>query len=151
MTEDPLEEMGPVDYVVLEWPGRQPQGEVAPMILELHDRGIIRILDVALMVKGDDGSVAAIDLGELDGDATGFSEFAGASTGLIGEEDLVEAAQALEPGTSAAVLVWENRWAAPVAVALRKSGGQLVASGRIEIQAILAALDALEENSTLTN
>ena len=151
MTQDPLEEMGPVDYVVLEWPGRQPKGEVAPMILELVDKGIIRILDVALMVKGNDGSVAAIDLGELGGDAAGFGEFQGASTGLIGEEDLVEAAAALAPGTSAAVLVWENRWAAPIAVALRKSGGQLVASGRIEIQAILAALDALEDNSAVTN
>ncbi|WP_028066773.1 DUF6325 family protein [Solirubrobacter soli] len=149
MAEDPLEEMGPVDYVVIEWPGRQPKGDVAPMILELHDRGIIRILDVALMVKGDDGSVAAIDLGELDDDGAGFAEFQGASTGLIGQEDLVEAAAALEPGTSAAVLMWENRWAAPVAVAIRKSGGQLVASGRIEIQAILAALDALEEASTV--
>ena len=149
MTEDPLEEMGPVDYVVLEWPGRQPKGDVAPMILELVDRGIIRILDVALMVKGDDGSVAAIDLGEIGGDSAGFSEFQGASSGLLTQDDLEEAAQALEPGTSAAVLVWENRWAAPVAVAIRKSGGQLVASGRIEIQAILAALDALEENAPI--
>jgi hypothetical protein len=151
MTQDPLEEMGPVDYVVLEWPGKQPKGDVAPMILELVDRGIIRILDVALMVKGDDGSVAAIDLGELNGDSAGFSEFQGASSGLLTQADLEEAAQALEPGTSAAVLVWENRWAAPVAVAIRKSGGQLVASGRIEIQAILAALDALEEASTVSN
>jgi dihydroorotase-like cyclic amidohydrolase len=151
MTQDMLEEMGPVDYVVLEWPGRQPKGEVAPMILELVDRGIIRILDVALMVKGNDGSVAAIDLGETNGDSAGFDEFMGASTGLLGQEDLEEAAAALAPGTSAAVLVWENRWAAPIAVALRKSGGQLVASGRIEIQAILAALDALEENSAVTN
>jgi hypothetical protein len=151
MTQDPLEEMGPVDYVVLEWPGRQPKGDVAPMILELADRGIIRILDVALMVKGNDGSVAAIDLGEVNGDGAGFDAFTGASTGLLGQQDLEEAAAALAPGTSAAVLVWENRWAAPVAVAVRKSGGQLVASGRIEIQAILAALDALEENSAVTN
>jgi hypothetical protein len=150
MTQDPLEEMGPVDYVVLEWPGRQPKGDVAPMILELVDKGIIRILDVALMVKGDDGSVAAIDLGEINGDGAGFSEFEGASSGLLTQEDLEEAAQALEPGTSAAVLVWENRWAAPIAVAIRKSGGQLVASGRLEIQAILAALDALEEASTVS-
>ena len=149
MTQDPLEEMGPVDYVVLEWPGRQPKGDVAPMILELVDKGIIRILDVALMVKGDDGSVAAIDLGEINGDSGGFSEFEGASSGLLTQADLEEAAQALEPGTSAAVLVWENRWAAPIAVAIRKSGGQLVASGRLEIQAILAALDALEENAPI--
>jgi hypothetical protein len=135
-----LEEMGPIDYVVLEWPGQQPKGDVAPMLIELADRGIIRILDVALMVKGEDGSVAAVDLGDI----ASFAPFEGASTGLIGQEDLEEAAEALGPGTSAAILVWENRWAAPVAVALRRSGGQLVASGRIPIQALVAALDAAE-------
>jgi uncharacterized membrane protein len=145
MSEETLEEMGPIDYVVLEWPGRQPNGEVAPMILDLHDRGIIRILDIALMVKGEDGSVAAIDLGAAEGNGGGgFSEFEGASSGLLGQEDLEEAAAALQPGTSAAVLLWENRWAAPVAVALRRSGGQLVASGRLPVQAILAALEAAE-------
>jgi hypothetical protein len=143
MTQDPLEEMGPVDYIVLEWPGRQPKGDVAPMIIDLVDRGIIRILDIALMVKGEDGSVAAIDLGEFDEDS-GFSAFEGASTGLLGQEELEDAATALAPGTSAAILMWENRWAAPIAVALRRSGGQLVASGRIEIQALLAALEAVE-------
>ena len=146
MSPESIEEMGPIDYVVLEWPGRQPKGDVAPLILELVDRGIIRVLDVALMVKADDGSVAAIDLGELDPDS-GFSAFEGASTGLLSQEDLEEAATALAPGTSAAVLVWENRWAAPVAVAVRRSGGQLVASGRIEIQAMLAALELLDESS----
>jgi hypothetical protein len=147
MSEEPLEDMGPIDYVVLEWPGRQPKGDVAPMILDLHDRGIIRILDIALMVKGEDGSVAAIDLGAANGNGGGFSEFEGATTGLLGQDDLEEAAAALQPGTSAAVLLWENRWAAPVAVALRKSGGQLVASGRIPVQAILAALEAAEADA----
>jgi Family of unknown function (DUF6325) len=140
-----LDEMGPIDYVVLEWPGRQPSGEVAPLLVDLVDKGIIRILDIAFMVKDEDGTVAAIDLAAAaDGESAGFSEFEGASTGLLGDEDLQEAAAALEPGTSAAVLVWENRWAAPVAVALRKSGGQLVASGRLPIQAILASLEAIE-------
>jgi uncharacterized membrane protein len=139
-----LEEMGPIDYIVLEWPGKQPSGEVAPLIVDLVDRGLIRILDIAFMVKDEDGTVAAIDLAAANGESAGFSEFEGASTGLLGDEDLQEAAAALEPGTSAAVLVWENRWAAPVAVALRKSGGQLVASGRLPVQAILASLDALE-------
>ena len=143
MTDELLEEMGPVDYIVLEWPGRQPKGDVAPLIIDAVDRGLIRILDVALMVKGEDGSVAALDLGELDDDA-GFSAFSGASSGLIAQEDLEEAASALEPGTAAAILMWENRWAAPIAVALRKSGGQLVASGRIPVQGILAALEAME-------
>jgi hypothetical protein len=137
-----IDEMGPIDYIVLEWPGRQPNGEVAPLIVELADRGVIRILDVAFMVKGEDGSVDAIELSDLDGD--GFAEFEGASTGLIGQDDLEEAAAALRPGTSAAVLVWENRWAAPVAVALRRSGGELVASGRIPVQTVVAALEAVE-------
>jgi uncharacterized membrane protein len=140
---DQLEEMGPIDYIVLEWPGKQPSGEVAPLLVDLVDRGIIRILDIAFMVKGEDGSVAAIDVGAINGGG-GWDEFDGASTGLLGDEDVQEAAAALEPGTSAAVLVWENRWAAPVAVALRKSGGQLVASGRLPIQAILASLEAAE-------
>ena len=140
MSQEDLEEMGPVDYIVLEWPGRQPNGEIAPLILDLVDRGLVRILDVAFMAKDDDGSVTAI---EWD-DQGGFGEFEGASTGLIGQDDLEEAAKALNPGTSAAVLVWENRWAAPVALAVRRSGGQLVASGRIPIQALLASLESLE-------
>ena len=135
-----LLEMGPIDYVVLEWPGQQPDGEAAPLIIELVDRGIIRLLDVAFMAKDDNGVAYALDLGELEA----YGAFAGASSGLLSSEDLEEAATALEPGTSAAVLVWENRWAAPVAVALRRSGGQLVATGRIPIQAIVASLDAAE-------
>jgi hypothetical protein len=141
MAVEDIAEMGPIDYIVLEWPGRQPDGSVAPLIIDLVDRGLIRIIDFAVMAKDEDGHVAALDLGSLEG---AFSEFEGASSGLLGQEDLDEAAAALEPGTSAAVLVWENRWAAPVAVALRKSGGQLVASGRIPVQAVLAALDAAE-------
>jgi Family of unknown function (DUF6325) len=138
-----LEELGPIDYIVLEWPGRQPSGEAVPLIVDLVDRGVIRVLDVAFLAKDEDGRVAAVDLGEL-GPDTGFGEFAGASSGLLGQDDMEEAAAALDPGTSAAVLVWENRWAAPVAAAMRRSGGQLVASGRVPVQAILAALDALE-------
>jgi hypothetical protein len=140
---DALDEMGPIDYIVLEWPGRQPQGEAAPLLIDLVDRGIIRILDIAFVSKGEDGSVAAIDIESL-GSENEFVRFAGASSGLLADDDLNEAAQALEPGTSAAILVWENRWAAPVATALRRSGGQLVASGRIPVQALLAALDAAE-------
>jgi dihydroorotase-like cyclic amidohydrolase len=138
-----IDELGPIDYIVLEWPGRQPTGQAAPLIVDLADRGIIRILDVAFMRKGQDGSVEAIEISDLDGDG-GFDVFEGASTGLIGQDDLEEAAAALDPGTCAAVLVWENRWAAPVAVALRRSGGQLVASGRLPVQAIVAALEAAE-------
>ena len=148
MSEQQLEELGPIDYVVLEWPGELPTaGEVQPLLLDLVDRGIIRILDIAFLTKDPDGSVSAVEVGELKQVAAAFAEFEGASSGLLGYEDLQEAATALEPGTSAAVLVWENRWAAPVAAALRRSGGQLVASGRIPVQAVLGALDAVEASN----
>jgi hypothetical protein len=145
VTEAQLDELGPIDYVVLEWPGEQPTaGEVQPLLLDLVDRGIVRILDIAFVAKDRDGSVSAVELGDLKQAAAAFAEFEGASSGLLGFDDLEEAAAALDPGTSAAVIVWENRWAAPLAVALRRSGGQLVASGRIPVQAVLAALDAVE-------
>jgi uncharacterized protein DUF6325 len=145
MIEDQLAEMGPIDYVVLEWAGDQPvTGEVMPLLLDLVDRGMIRILDLAFLVKGEDGAVAAIDLADVEQNGESLAEFQGVSSGLLGQDDLEEAANALEPGTVAGVLVWENRWAAPVAVALRRSGGQLVASGRIPVQAIVASLDATE-------
>ena len=104
---------------------------------------MIRILDVAFLVKDADGEIATVEAGVFD-EVGAFADFDGASSGLIGQDELDEAAAVLEPGTSAAVLVWENRWAAPVATALRRSGGQLVASGRIPVQAILASLDAVE-------
>jgi hypothetical protein len=145
MSETQLEEMGPIDYVVLEWRGQQPTaGEVQPLLLDLVDRGIIRILDIAFVAKDPEGSVSGIELGDLKEAAAAFAEFEGASSGLLGFDDLQEAAAALEPDTSAAVIVWENRWAAPVAAALRRSGGQLVASGRIPVQAMLAALETME-------
>ena len=137
-----FEDMGPVDYVVLEWPREQPHGQVVPMILELVDRGVIRILDIAFAAKDANGEVTGLEMDALEGDAAQFREFHGASSGLMDAQDLREAAEALEPGTSAAILVWENRWAAPIARALRESGGQLVANGRIPIQAILASLEA---------
>jgi hypothetical protein len=141
-----LEEMGPIDYVVLEWQGERPNGEVAPLLVDLVDRGIIRILDIGFATKDRDGTVSGFDLKELPDGGPAFSAFHGASSGILGEDDLQDAGSVLEPGTSAAVLVWENRWAAPVATALRRSGGQLVASGRIPVQAILASLDAIEAN-----
>jgi hypothetical protein len=147
MSHDELEqfeEMGPIDYVILEWPDGAPSGgEIAPLIVDLSDRGLIRVLDIAFISKGTDGSVTALDLENLD-DSSAFGDFEGAASGLLDFEDLQQAGSALEPGSAAAVLVWENRWAAPLAVALRKSGAQLVDSGRIPIQALLAALDALE-------
>ena len=136
--------MGPIDYLIVEWPGRQPTGEALPHLIDLVDRGLIRILDLAFIAKGEDGSVAALEISEL-GDAIGaFADFEGASSGLLGDDDVAEAGNALEPGTSAALLVFENSWAAPFAAAVRRSGGQLVASGRIPVQDVLAALDAVE-------
>jgi len=136
-------ELGPVDILVIGFPAGAPMtGDSIPLLLDLVDRGIIRVLDIAFMIKREDGSVDAIEIGDLDGD--GFADFEGASSGLIGQDDLEEAAAALRPGTSAAVLVWENRWAAPVAVALRRSGGELVASGRLPVQAVIASLEAAE-------
>jgi len=140
-------EMGPIDYLLVEWPGRQPNGEVAPHLVDLVDRGLIRILDLALIAKDEDGTVAGIELANLGDGSAELSVFEGASSGLISDDDLGEAGAALEPGTSAALLVFENTWAAPFAAAVRRSGGQLVASGRIPVEAIEAALDAAESNA----
>jgi hypothetical protein len=136
-------EMGPIDYVLVEWPGRQPNGEAVPHLIDLVERGLIRILDLAFIAKGEDGSVAGLELADL-GDVAELAVFEGASSGLLSDEDIGEAAGALEPGTSAALLVYENLWAAPFASAVRRSGGQLVASGRIPVEDFLAALDAAE-------
>ncbi|HEY6760678.1 MAG TPA: DUF6325 family protein [Baekduia sp.] len=140
--------MGPVDYIILEWPAEPSGDEVVPLLVDLVDRGVIRILDIAFVSKDENGELTAVEIRDLGPVAAAFGVFEGASTGLVADEDLQDAASALEPGTSAAILVWENRWAAPVAIALRRSGGQLVASGRIPVQALVASLDALE---TATN
>jgi hypothetical protein len=145
MGTEELEEMGPIDYVLIEWPGRQPSGGVAPHLVDLVERGIIRVLDLAFIAKGEDGSVAGIEISDLGDEVEEMKMFEGASSGLISDEDAAEAAEALEPGTSAALLVYENSWAAPFAAAVRRSGGQLVANGRIPVQAFLAALEAAEE------
>lgn len=142
MSDEALEEMGPVDYVLVEWPDRQPQGEAAPLLLDLVERGLIRILDLAFITKDEDGNVAGVDISDVGVEA--FADFEGVSSGLVGDSDIEEAAKALEPGTSAALLVYENCWAAPFASAVRRSGGQLVAGGRIPVQAIIAALDEVE-------
>lgn len=149
MSDIELDEMGPVDYAVIEFPAdRQPDGSALPLLRDLVDRGIIRVLDLAFVRREADGSIVGIDIenvglgGEVD--VTLFSE---ASSGLVDDADLGEAGSALEPGASAAVLVYENTWAAPFATALRRSGAQLVAGGRIPVQAILATLDALDAES----
>lgn len=144
MNDESLAEMGPIDYLVLEWPGRQPTGEAVPYLIDLVDRGLIRILDLAFIAKDEDGNVAELDISNLGEAVAELAIFEGAASGLLDEEDRSDAASVLEPGTAAAILVYENTWAGPFAAAVRRSGGQLVASGRIPVQAILAALDAAE-------
>lgn len=143
-----IDEMGPIDYIVLEFPGNRMTGEAFPLLVDLVDRGIVRILDLAFIRKEPDGSVVALKTSDLDADGTfDLTVFEGASSGLLGDDDLAEAARALEPNCSAGVLVYENRWAAPFARAVRRAGGQLVASGRIPVQGILAALDEAEREA----
>jgi hypothetical protein len=137
-----LEEMGPIDYILVEWPGRQPNGEVAPHLVDLVDRGLIRVLDLVFIAKDEDGTIRGLEIADVGGEVTELSVFEGASSGLLSHEDVEEAGGVMEPGTSAALLVFENTWAAPFATAVRRSGGQLVSSGRIPVQAVLAALDA---------
>ena len=147
MAED-LDQTGPIDYLVVEFPGNRMNGKAFPLLVDLVDRGLIRILDLVFVRKELDGSVAGLEFSDLNGDgALDLSVFEGASSGLLGEDDIAEAGGAVQPGSSAGILIYENVWAAPFAAAVRDSGGQLVASGRIPIQAVLAALDAAESQS----
>lgn len=142
---DEFAEMGPIDYIVVEFPGNRMTGEGLPLLVDLVDRGLIRILDLMFVRKEEDGSVVGLEIADLTGDgALDLAVFEGASSGLLGEDDIEEAASALEPGNSAGILVYENLWAAPFATALRRGGAQMVASGRIPVPAVLAALDATE-------
>lgn len=138
-----LDQAGPIDYLVVEFPGNKMTGEGFPLLLDLVDRGIIAILDFVFVMKDADGKVAGIALTDLDNDGElDLSVFAGAASGLLGDDDIEEAGSAIAPNSSAGILVYENVWAAPFASALRRGGAQMVASGRIPVQAILAALDA---------
>ena len=140
-------EMGPIDYLVVAFPGSRLTGEGLPLLVDLVDRGIIRILDLAFLSKLDDGSVVTLEISELDGGEE-LAVFEGASSGLIGQDDIDEATSVIEPGNSAGIIIYENVWAGPFAAALRRGGAQLVASGRIPVQAILAALDASEADDS---
>ncbi|MGD2043512.1 MAG: DUF6325 family protein [Acidimicrobiia bacterium] len=144
MTDDV--ELGPVDYVIVEWPKESPPtGGAFPYLVDLVDRGIIRILDLSFIEKDSEGNVFAVELGDFDLDGNpDLAVFEGAKSGLLSEEDNEEAGNALEPGTAAAVLVYENTWAAPFATALRRGGARLVDSGRIPINELIATLDELE-------
>jgi hypothetical protein len=142
---DDLEQMGPIDYLVVEFPGSRMTGEGLPLLVDLVERGIIRILDLVFVKKELDGSMKGMAITDLDHDGTlDLAVFEGASSGLLDEDDIADAGGVLEPGSSAGILVYENVWAAPFATALRRGGAQLVASGRIPVQALLAAIDAAE-------
>ena len=139
-------EMGPIDYVVVEWPpDKQPTGEAFPHLLDLVEGGLIRVLDLAFVQKDKDGNVVAIDIQDLDLDGNPeIAIFEGAASGLMGKDDFDEVGGAVQAGSSAAILVYENTWAAPFATALRRGGAQLVASGRVPVNALIAALDEVE-------
>ncbi|MGW3632727.1 DUF6325 family protein [Streptomyces sp. NPDC005122] len=144
---DEFIEMGPIDYVVVEFPGSRMTGEGFPLLVDLVDRGLIRILDLMFVRKEDDGSVTGLEIADLTGDgALDLAVFEGVSSGLLDDDDIEEAGHALEPGNSAGILVYENLWAAPFATALRRGGAQLVASGRIPMPDVLAALDATDSS-----
>ena len=141
-------ELGPVDYLVVEFPGNKMTGEGLPLLVDLVERGIIRILDLVFVRKDADGSVQAFEIADFDADGTlDLAVFEGASSGLLDESDLADAGTVIEAGSSAAILVFENRWAAPFIGALRRGGAQLVASGRIPAQDLLDALTTAEAAS----
>jgi hypothetical protein len=143
------EELGPIDIVVIAYPADAPMtGEAAPMLVDLVDRGIIRVLDVLFVRQHEDGTVSGFEASDADGDSIGdFRVFEGASTGLLGQEDAATAAEALEPGSAAVMIVYENRWAAPFAHAVRRNGGVLVANQRIGVQELTDALDTADAMS----
>jgi hypothetical protein len=147
VSTDDLDELGPIDVVVIGYPADAPMtGEAVPILVDLVDRGIVRVLDVLFVTKGEDGAFAGFTVDGIDKDRIGdFTIFEGASSGLLGDEDAESAAAAMEPGESAVVLVYENRWAAPFAAAVRRNGGQLIASQRIPVQDVVEALEALED------
>ena len=143
MNERSIDELGPVDYLIVEFPAGAQNftGEGAVELIRLHDAGIIRIMDILILQKAQDGTVMAQELGDLEQ----LSELARIETELVqtlAEDDVEHLAAAMDPGSVAGVLVYENLWAAPFASAMRRAGGQLIANGRIPIQALIAAVEA---------
>jgi hypothetical protein len=150
MTERSLDELGPVDYIVVEFPAGASSftGEMVTELLGLVDRGIIRVIDVLILTKADDGSVEAMELSDI-GELGALEALEAELAELLAEDDIEHLAAAMEPGSTAGVLIWENLWAAPFASAARRSGGQLIANGRIPMQAIIASIEADEASATV--
>jgi hypothetical protein len=141
-----VEELGPIDIVVIAYPAGAPMtGEAVPMLLDLVDRGIIRVLDALFVVKDEDGTYSGFEATGLDSKGVGdLAVFEGASSGLLGDEDVATAADGIEPGSAAVMLVFENRWAGPFAAAVRRNGGTLVDFQRVPAQDLIASLEAAE-------
>jgi hypothetical protein len=139
-------ELGPIDMVVIGYPPGAPMsGDAIPILLDLVDRGIVRVLDALLVTKNDDGTFSGFDVADLEPGSVGdISVFAGAATGLIGEDDVSMVGAEIEPGTSAVMILYENSWAAPFAAAVRRNGGRLIASERVSAQDLMDALEATE-------
>jgi hypothetical protein len=148
MTES-IDQLGPVDYLVVEFPGSNFTGEIMPELADLVERGIVRVLDLVLIKKDDDGSYEAFEVADVDPGALGsIRELERELADLLSEDDVASVAQAMEPGSTAGLLVYENLWAAPFASAVRRAGGQLIANGRIPVQGILAALEESPAENT---
>ena len=140
------DELGPIDIAVIGYPADAPMtGEAVPLLMDLVDRGIVRVLDVMFVTKEADGTFAGFDATGLDERGVGDLQlFEGASSGLLGDDDVKEAADAIEPGTSAVMIVYENRWAAPFVAAVRRNGGVPLAFQRVGVDELMNALDAAE-------
>ncbi len=146
MAEAAIDELGPVDYLVVEFPGSKFNGDIAPTLVDLVDRGTIRVLDLIMITKDADGSFDALELDDVEDGALGeLHRLETEIAEILSADDIANVAAALEPGSTAGVLVYENLWAAPFASAVRHCGGQLVASGRIPVQALIASFEADEE------
>jgi hypothetical protein len=145
MTETALDELGPIDYLVVEFPAGASNftGEMARELVKLVDAGTIRVVDILILQKDADGSVEAMELSDI-GELGELQAIEAQLAELLAEEDVLNLAACMEPGSVAGVLIWENLWAAPFASAARRSGGQLIANGRIPIQAIIASIEADE-------
>jgi hypothetical protein len=143
-------ELGPIDIVVIAYPPGAPMtGEAAPLLVDLVERGIIRVLDAMFVMKNEDGSYSGFEARDLDDKGVGdFAVFDGASSGLLGDEDAAKVADEIEPGSAAVMIVYENRWAAPFVAAVRRNGGVPVAFERIPAQDLIDALDAVEAAET---
>jgi hypothetical protein len=137
---------GPIDFVLMEFSADRLTGGAAQALLDLVDKGIVALYDVLVVGKADDGSTYAVDLADDVDQVGGFADLAGARSGLLTDEDMQEAAAAMQPGTLAVLIVYENTWAVPFVAAAMESGGEMIASARIPAQDVMDALDSLEAN-----